>query len=169
METHTHKNEWCNFFLKIESYLQRIHAYGNTASVFSFIHQWLKSSCIDNIFIEYSSDTYFHWFPVMDQIKSKKTDCSNPHQNFGLIKIQFWWSRDPFFLQCHGQACYSFSHQIQASAQHKRHMYLGCRDTLFWLKLKRPCYIVVVAHNQSTSCFVCCKAEPKVTSRSKQD
>ena len=36
------------------------------------------------------------------------TDCSNILQDFGPIKIQFWWSRVPLFLWCRRQASYHF-------------------------------------------------------------
>ena len=35
------------------------------------------------------SDAYFHHSPVAGLLKSQKTDCSNPHQDLGLIEIQF--------------------------------------------------------------------------------
>ena len=44
-----------------------------------------------------SSDVHFRRSPVIDQLKSYKTDCSNTHQDLGQIKIQFWWSHIPFF------------------------------------------------------------------------
>ena len=35
-----------------------------------------------------SSDAYFCRSLVLDQLKSQKTDCSNPHQDIGPSKIQ---------------------------------------------------------------------------------
>ena len=34
-----------------------------------------------------SSDAHFHQCPVIDWLKSQKTDCSNPCQDLGLIEI----------------------------------------------------------------------------------
>ena len=42
-----------------------------------------------------TSDAHFSRSPVIDRLKSTKTDCSNPHQDFGLIEVQIWWSRIP--------------------------------------------------------------------------
>ena len=38
------------------------------------------------------SDAHFLWFPVTDRLKSPKSDSSNPPQDLGPIKTQFWWS-----------------------------------------------------------------------------
>ena len=45
--------------------------------------------------LSYPSDAHFHRSQVLDWLKSPKTDCSNPHQDFGLIEVQIWWSRIP--------------------------------------------------------------------------
>ena len=45
--------------------------------------------------IPYDSGAHLHRSQVIDRLKSKETDCSNPLQNFGPIKILFWWSRVP--------------------------------------------------------------------------
>ena len=56
--------------------------------------------------ISCNSDAHFHQSLVIDCLKSQKTYCSNPSQDHGLIKIQFWWSHMPLFLRCCGQAYY---------------------------------------------------------------
>ena len=44
------------------------------------------------------SDAHGCQSPVTDQLKSQKTDCSNPHQDLGPIKMLFWSPRVPFFF-----------------------------------------------------------------------
>ena len=85
-----------------------------------------------------SSNAHFRQSPVIDQLKSPKTDCSNSHQDPSPIKIQFWWSRVPLFSGCRVQACKMFSHQIQASGECKTRTCItcirtACKDALFWL------------------------------------
>ena len=55
-----------------------------------------------------NSDAHFRQSPVTDQLKSPKTNCPNPPQDLGPIKIWFWWSHVRLFLWCHGQACCYF-------------------------------------------------------------
>ena len=71
------------------------------------INTWKKRRIAQVHAIKHS-DAHFNWFPATDRLKSQKTNCSNPPQDLGLIKIQFWWSHVPLFLWCHGQACYYF-------------------------------------------------------------
>ena len=87
----------------------------------------VKSSC---------SDAHGCQSPVTDLLKSQKTDCSNPHQDLGPIKMQFWSPRVPFFLWCCGQACHCFPTTFQASGQLKtqtRWQNPDHRGTMFWL------------------------------------
>ena len=44
------------------------------------------------------SGAHFRRSPVIDRLKSPKTDSSNPPQDLSPIKKQFWWSRFPLFL-----------------------------------------------------------------------
>ena len=49
------------------------------------------------------SDAHVRWHPVIDWLKSPKTDCSNPPlpsplSNVGPIKVQLQWSRVPLLL-----------------------------------------------------------------------
>ena len=57
---------------------------------------------------------------VIGQLKSPKTDWSNPHQDVGASKIQFWWSHVPLLLWCRRQACRSFPTKFkpQISEEH---------------------------------------------------
>ena len=70
-------------------------------------------------------------------IKSQKTDCSNPHQDLGLIKIQFCWSLYPtvFMMLWTSLLLFFSSHKLQAKGQHKTKMcwqvHLNCK-TRFW-------------------------------------
>ena len=54
------------------------------------INTWCLSNCIRGFCfaetMQCISDAQFRWSLVIDQIKSPKTHCSNPHQNFGPIK-----------------------------------------------------------------------------------
>ena len=56
----------------------------------------------------------------LTKLKSPKTECSNPHQDLGPIKIQFWWSHVPLFLQYCGQVCHCFPTKFKPkiSAKH---------------------------------------------------
>ena len=66
------------------------------------------------------SDTHFCQTPVIDHWKSQKTDYSNPHQDLGLIKLQFrlLLVSCPFVIPLDNPAIL-FSHQSQASGQRR--------------------------------------------------
>ena len=113
------------------------------------------------------SDAHFRWSPVIDRLKSPKTDCSNTLQDLGLIKIQFWWSPVPLFLWCRRQACHYFPTRFKprSSAENRR------VDQCIWTA-EAPCFgwskWPCIAHGQRSFCFffVGSTAEPKVNSRS---
>ena len=50
---------------------------------------------------------------VIDWLKSQRSDCSNPHQDLSLIRIQFWWSFVLLSLMPQ-TSLLLFSHQIQS-------------------------------------------------------
>ena len=103
----------------------------------------------------------FSWSLFMDWLKSQKTDCSNPQQDLGPIKIQFWWFRVPLFLWCCGQACYYFPTKFKPRFGTKDEcVEQGIWTTEFWLKW--PCLM----RSHCTLCFffVGCVAEPKLNS-----
>ena len=99
-----------------------------------------------------------------DWLKSQKTDCSNPPQDFGPIKIQFWWSRVPLFLRCRRQAYYYFPTKFTPL--------FSARDSVDQciLTAEAPCLgwskWSCISHGQSASCFffIGSIAEPKVNS-----
>ena len=107
--------------------------------------------------------------PVTDQLKSRKTDCSNTPQDLWPIKIQFWGSRVPvvfvvvFFLVPRTNLIL-FTNKIEASVQSdgrvdqcSRTSEAPCSGWSKW-----PC----IVHGQSALCFlfVGSIAEPKVNS-----
>ena len=99
------------------------------------------------------SDAHFRRSPVIDRLKSQKTDCSNPRQDLGPIKIHFWWSYVPLFLQCHGQACNYLPTKFKPrfSAKDRRVVDLCIRtaETPSFSWSKWPC----VVHGQSAYVF----------------
>ena len=88
------------------------------------------------------SHAHFRRSPVEDPLKKKKKkkeDCSNPYQDPGPIKMQFWHPiHIPLVLWCWWQACHYFPYQIQASVQCKRQMcspmHPDHTGNMFWLK-----------------------------------
>ena len=112
-----------------------------------------------------TSDEHFRWSPVIDRLKSQKTDCSNPPWDLGLIKIQVWWSHVSWFLRCCRQACYYFPTKFK----HRFHAKDRCVDQCIWIA-EAPCFgsrkWACIVHGQSTLClfFVGSIAEPKVNS-----
>ena len=71
---------------------------------------------------ERHSHAHFNLSPAINRLKSPKTDCSNPNQDFGPIEIQIWWFRILLFLRCRGQACHcsSIKFKPQTSSKHRR-------------------------------------------------
>ena len=67
----------------------------------------VQNACVELWYVS-NSDAHFRGSPIIDWLKSPKTDCSNPLQDLGLIKIGLWWSRVPLFLRCCGQTCCYF-------------------------------------------------------------
>ena len=65
-----------------------------------------------------SSDAHFCWSPVIDQLKSQKTDCSNSRKDFGLIEITVLVVSHPIVFTM-WQTGLLFSHRIQASCQNE--------------------------------------------------
>ena len=85
-----------------------------------------------------ASDAHFHQSPVIDQLKSQKTNCSIPHQDLGLIEMKGLVVSWPVVFMVPQTSLLLFYHRIQASGQHKRQR---CRQvqpdrwgTMFWLK-----------------------------------
>ena len=121
------------------------------------------------LYLNCFNDAHFWRFPVIDRLKSQKTDCFNPHQNLGPIEIRFWWSHlCPIVFMVPRTSPLKvllFPNEIWASGQHKRQtcwqVHLDCRGTRFgWSKW--PC----IVHVQSALSFffVGSLAERKVNS-----
>ena len=112
-----------------------------------------------------TSKAHFRQSPVIDRLKSQKTNYSNPPQDLGLIKIQLWWSRVPLLLWCHGQACCHFPTKFKPQFIAKDIRLDQCirtAETPCFGWIKWPCTV----HSQSTLCFffIGSIAEPKVNS-----
>ena len=92
--------------------------------------------------------------PVIDRLKSPKTNCSQPLEDHGLIKIQFWWSCCPIFYDAADQpSCYYFPQKFKPQVSAKHWCVDKCVQTagapcLGWSK--QQCKV----HSQSTLCFV---------------
>ena len=93
------------------------------------------------------TDAHFHRPLVIDWFKSWKIDCSNPPQDLGPIKVQFWWSWVLLFAWCHGQACYHFPMMFMPQFTRKDRLV----DLCIWTaeacfgRSKGPC----IVHGQS--------------------
>ena len=75
------------------------------------------------------SDAHFPRSLVTDQLKSPKIECSNPPQDLGPSKIQFWWSHVPLFLWCCRQACYYFPTKFKPQFSSKDRHFDQCTRT----------------------------------------
>ena len=65
------------------------------------------------------SDAHFRLSPVTDRLKCQKTNCSNPSQDLGPIKIQFGWCPVSLFLPCRGHAGYCFATKFKPQVNDK--------------------------------------------------
>ena len=103
------------------------------------------------------SDANFHWCPVIDWLKSRKTDCPPPPfpQDPCPIKNQFWWFCVPLFLQCCRQARYHFSTKFRPRVN--TYVHSDWRVTAFWLKQTA----MNSAHSKRIMWFRCHKWEKK--------
>ena len=96
-----------------------------------------------------SGVAHFRRSPDIDRLKSQKTDCSNPPQDLGPIKIQFRWSSVPLFSWCRGETfCYfptlgslQKTDMLTSASGPQRHHVLA--------EVKWPC----IVHNQSALRF----------------
>ena len=100
----------------------------------------------------WSSDAHFHQSPVIGWLKSQKTDCSNPHQDLGLIEIKFWWFHVPLFSWCWGQAFYCLPTEFKPQVSAKDRGVEKCIWTAWapcsgWSKQPR------IVHGQFTLCL----------------
>ena len=89
------------------------------------------------------TDVHFCWSPVTDWLNFFLNGCSKPHQDLGLMKIQFWW---PCAL-----LLFLTKFKPQVSTKNRR------VDKFVWTAgvpcfgwSKWPCML----HSQSASCFV---------------
>ena len=71
----------------------------------------------------HTSDAHFYWSPVIDWLKSPKTDCSNSHQDLGPIIIKYSsGGLILLFLWCCGQAYYCFPAKFKPQTVQNAHV-----------------------------------------------
>ena len=79
-----------------------------------------------------------------------KTDCSIPHQDFGLIEIQLRWSRVPLFWWCHDKPVIVFSPNSSLRSTQNTDVLRQLGVKQVWItKFNLPCF----AHNHGFCCL----------------
>ena len=110
----------------------------NTPSTCQRAKLWAGSSpCKWTTHSTHCSDVHFCRCLVIDQLKSPKTDSSNPYQDIGPNKTHFWWSCPLCLFFMMPRTSLLFSHQTETPGQHKTlcwQMHLVYGSTMFWPK-----------------------------------